>query len=797
MLISYIKTSLRNLWKRRGYTGLNIAGLAVGLACCLLIALYVRYEWSFDRYHAHADRLYRLTIDFSASKRLAMVGPPVAGELKAEYPEIEDAGRFVQTTALFHRSNDPAIQYQENNALYGDPSVLNMFSFGWISGDRMTALSSPFSLVLTQSAARRYFGAENPVGRVLLSDGRPFTVTGVMTDVPANSHFTFDVLISLATGNIVFPDFMNEWWALSAHSYIQLAPGADIADLEKQFSAYIQRRIGSDLEPGGEAPVLSAEALTDIYLKSDYHSSLSRSGDLSVLYIFTGIALFILLIACINFMNLATACASDRAKEIGVRKAIGAYRRQLAGQFLCESLIMAGMAFVLGLLIVELSLPAFSTQFGMLLTLDVFYHPAAVTFGLIGVLLVGLLAGAYPAFVMSGFRPVAAIQGVTRSPFQAIVLRKGLVVFQFTLSMSLIVCTGMVFSQIDYMRNKDLGFDTQQMVTVRFYGDEAVRNNMDALKREFLKHPAVQAVTASGDIPGIGNLHSGITIENREGEMQNEAWRFMAIDPDFIPAYGMEMAAGRPFTADISDDAGPGLLINETAATQLGYLRPEQALGRMFDFEDRLQGEITGVVRDFHLKSLQQPVEPTYLLISPERNRYVSLRLQSSDIRQTIAELERIWLAMVPHRPFDYLFIDDTFQRMYQSDEQFGRIVGLFTTLALFVAGLGLFGLSALMIRQRAKEIGVRKVLGASTAGLIALMTGEFTRLILIAFAAAAPAVYLLINKWLAYYPYRTEFDFLLLVFAGIIGWGTALLITGWHAIRTARINPINTLKSE
>ena len=800
MLANYLKIALRNLKRRKGYAVINVAGLAVGLACCLLITLYVRDELGFDRYHENADRIARVTFDFqtpNVTRALAMIGPTVGPDLKAEFPEVVDATRFLKGSFLFQRQDDPSVQYQEYDGLYADASALDVFSFRLYRGDPQTALAAPFSVVLTETTAHRYFGDEDPIGKTLIEDGQVFTVTGLLDDVPATSHFTFDLLVSLSTLDMQAPEFMSDWWALIFNTYLLLDRPETAAALDAKLAGYLERQLGAAMHEEGHTYALATEPLAGVYLHTRHHSSLARRGDAETLYLFAGIALFILLIACINFTNLATARAAERAKEVGVRKVIGAQRGQLATQFFGESLLMAFGAMGLALLTAGLVLPAFNAFAGKALSLDVFWDPIFL-FVLLGVAgLVGVMAGGYPAVVLSRFRPIAVLRGSLGASRHGNALRKGLVVFQFTLSIALMVGTAVVFAQLDYMRNARLGFDDEQMLTINFHADATVQQQAEAMKQAFLQRADITAVSVSGDIPGTGNLHAGVTVEDSEGTMQSMPWRFVSADFDFIPNYGIEIVAGRAFSRDFLTDSSEAMIINEAALKTLGYASPDQALGASFRHFGERQGEVIGVARDFHLKSLQEEVEPVYVLIHPRRYRYFSLRLQTDNLVETMAGLEALWSRLAPHRPFEYSFLDESLERQYRAEEQFGQVVGLFALLVIFVACLGLFGLASLTTRQRTKEIGLRKVLGAPVSSIVLLLTKEFARLVVVAFVVAAPLIYLAMEGWLDNFAYRTEIAWWIFPAAGLAALGIAWLTVGFQAIRAALANPVAALQVE
>lgn len=795
MLRNYILLVLRNARRYKGYTALNLTGLAVGLACCLLIVLYVRDELSYDRYHTKADSLFRVHITFGegdASTKLAMLGMPVGRDLHATYPEIRNYTRFIRDASLLQHPDQPALLFQEENGLYADSSALSMFSFPMVHGDPNTALSAPFSIVLTASKAHRYFGDVNPIGQTLLADSEhTLTVTGVLADIPSNSHFTFDYLLSMATLEQTAPSLVDEWWALIFTTFVELADPATYPVVETKMAEY-----AAPFQDDETRFTLSLGSLTDLYLRTEHRSDFSNTGSLQTIYVFSGIAVLILLLACINFMNLSTARSGDRAKEIGVRKVMGAQRHQVAQQFLAESLLTTLFAFGLALGLTWLALPAFNAFAGKSLTLASLLVPAFMIPASLIILLIGLLAGLYPALVLSHFQPISALKGILGSVRQGHVLRKSLVVFQFSLSIALVAGTLIVFAQLDYMQTKNLGFDKEQLLTINFRGDAAVRQQETALKTAFAQRSDITAISISGDIPGIGNRHAGLTIELADGTPVRGAWRFMNTDFAFLDTYGLDVVAGRGFSLDFPTDSTEAVLINEAAVVEMGLTDPEDALG-LSVASPAGQGKIIGVLRDFHLKSLQQAVEPTYVVIGPNRYRYFTLRLQTTDARQTLSELEALWQTHIPHRPFAYTFVDERFDRLYRTEVQFRQVVTLFSGLALLVACLGLLGLASLSIRQRTKEIGIRKTMGASVHQLIWLLTQDFGRLVVIAFVLAIPLAYAGMNQWLDNFAYRVSLTHLPFLVAGLLAFGLAVITVSYQSLRAAQANPVDTLRYE
>lgn len=795
MLRNYLLIARRTVIRYKGYTFLNLTGLAVGLACCLLIFLYIRDALSYDQYHTKAEHLFRVHIDLGtgdAATKLAMLGMPVGPNLYEAYPEVQGFTRLLRNASLLQRPDAPNLLFQEERGLYADSSLLTMFSFPLQRGTATTALTAPYSIVLTESTAKRYFGDADPMGQTLLDDGtHTLTVTGVIADVPPNSHFTFDYVISMTTLEQTAPDLVAEWWALIFTTFVELTDPAAATTLAPKLASYIAAYEDEDTQLA-----LSVAPLTDLYLGATHRSDFARTGNRQTLYVFAGIAVLILVLACINFINLTTARAGDRAREIGVRKVMGAYRQQVAQQFLTESLVTTLLAFSLALTLTWLVLPAFNAFAGKSLTFATLLTPTIIVSLLACVVALGVLAGAYPAFILASFQPIAALKGRRGSVRHRHLLRKGLVVFQFSLSIALIAGTLIVFSQLDYMQNQNLGFDKEHLLAIDFRRDAQIQQQEEVLKAAFAQHPAVEALAISGDIPGTGNRHAGLSIEHADGSTTSGAWRFMNIDFAFADTYGLDVVAGRSFSRSFPTDSTQAVLINEAAVTELGLASPEDALGLQVTYSGG-EAQIIGVLRDFHLKSLQQAVEPTYVAIGPRYYRYFTLRLASSDVQQTLVDLEALWQSHVPHRPFAYSFVDERFDRLYRTEVQFRHVVTLFAGLALLVACLGLLGLAALSIQQRTKEIGIRKTMGASVQQLVWLLSQDFSRLVALAFVLAIPLAYLGMERWLDNFAHRITLAPMPFLMAGALALVLALLTVSLQALRAARTNPVETLLYE
>jgi putative ABC transport system permease protein len=803
MFKNYVTVAWRNVRRHWGFALINVTGLAVGMACCLLITIYVRDELSYDRYHENAERIYRVihvsrygenpqTLPPPAPKDFQVWGnAPVGSALKADFPEVLEVVQFTGRKSLLLQHGER--RFQEEDTFYADSTVFEVFSWPLLAGDPDRALTAPYSIVLTQSAAQKYFGDENAVGQTLIIDNEEsFTVTGVMEDVPANSHFTFDVLLSMSTFRQGTPGIFDAWGYVDFYTYFLVPEQFDVASLKAKAPDFVKRRVPPD-EAGNYA--LSFEPLTGAYLHSQAARQPGTTGSLTNLYVFSAVAVFILLIACINFMNLSTARSMERAKEVGVRKAVGARRTGLINQFLTESVLLSLIAAVLALGLAALCLPAFRMLSGKAFPEGALLSPDVVLILFAAAVGVGLLAGVYPAFVLARFRPALVLKGVFRSSSKGVALRKGLVVFQFSLSVALIAGTAVVFSQLEFLRSRDLGFQHEHMLVIDFGYDEIVRQQIEAIKRAFVDHPAVTSASASRTVPGGHFPGAGTRVASPEGQMPLETPNLYEVDFDFIPHFEIEMAAGRPYSRDFSADSEASLLLNEAAAKLYGYARPEDVVGERFSQWGR-EGTIIGVVKDFNYLSLHGGIEPLTLRLSPWV-KYLSLRLKTDDLATTIAELEDLWGELAPQRPFLYSFLDESFNRQYLADLRFGRVVSVFAGLAILIACLGLFGLASFATAQRTKEIGVRKVLGASVGSIVALLSKDFLKLVGIAFVLAAPVAYYAMSRWLEGFAYRTSIGVGVFLLAGGLALAIALLTVSYRSIKAALADPVKSLRYE
>ncbi len=804
MLKNYLTVALRSLRRQKGYAALNVVGLAVGLACCGFIGLYVQDELSYDRFNERADRIVRVVREIrSGGEEIdsAPTSAPMAPALEAEFPEVEHAVRLVMASGLLERvSGTERVRYQEPAVAYGDAAIFEVFSFPLVAGDPARALVEPNAVVLTESLARKYFGDTDPMGQPLrLDDQVTLTVTGVMRDVPPTSHLAFDAVVSFATWEAMAPSWLiTEWNANYLYTYLLLPKAYDPADLEAKLSAFVDRHLGEVAHATFESLALRLQALTGIYLHSDLQGEAGPTGDPTRLYVFSLVGVFILLIACVNFTNLATARAAQRAKEVGLRKAIGAWRSQLIGQFLAESVLVSLAAFVLALGLSQLLLPAFNALAGK----DVgtlWSYGGRYALLLAGLaLVVGLGAGSYPAFVLSGFRPAAVLRGPFRGSRQGALLRKGLVVVQFAVTIVLLVGTGVVHRQLGYMRGQGLGFDQEQLLVVDFQGDTGVQEQWEGVAHALAGARGVAAVAFSSAVPGERQSQFSIVYEGPDGTEQRGEMNEYAVDYDFAPTYGLTVVAGRNLSAEVPTDTSRAYLLNEAAVAALGYRTPEEVIGRRFHIGGMDEtGEVVGVVRDFHYHGLRERVEPLVLHVLPSFYGYVTVRVRADAAGEAVAALEQVWAEAVPQRPFEYQFLDERFDEQYRAEEQFGRIFSVFAGLAIFVACLGLFGLASFTAVQRTKEVGVRKVLGASAASIVALLSRDFLKLVAVAFVVAVPVAYWGMSRWLDGFAYRVTIGPGVFALAGGLTLLISLVAVSAHTLRAATADPVKSLRYE
>ncbi len=810
MLYQNIKIAFRNLVKNKGFSFINLFGLTIGLACCLLIGLYIWNELSFDRYHKNADRIYRVSREFinaDGSKQLHLghLAPPFAPLLKNDFPDIEAAIRLLQTTVTFKKEDH---LYSEDNLFLAEPELFEVFDVPLLSGNPETALKEPLSVLLSESTAKKYFDTENPINQTIRGMGQfDFKITGIFKDFPYNSHFHPDVLASFSTlrdPNIYGEEGLRTNWGNNSFStYLLLPKDYPIDNLEAQFPAFLDKHMAGVYSQGkaSERTKLYLQPLTDIHLYAHLDSEIEENGDIQRVYIFAIIALLILLIACVNYMNLSTARSSIRAKEIGVRKVVGAERGQIVGQFLSESFLLALVATVLAIVIAQFSLPFVNGLLGYELQLTKSIVMTLPLITIIVALVAGLLSGFYPALVLSGMKPVSTLKGgISGIQGGNSILRKILVIGQFAVSVALIIATIVVFRQLDFMQNKNIGLDKDHIISTSFYTILASR--YESFRNEILAHQSIKDIARSSRIPSGRLLDSfgsaEVQLNSDELEQNAADLKSLSVDYRFVPTYGIEVAAGRNYQEDRGLDRSSSFILNETAAKTLGWTSPEEAVGKRIKYGGR-DAHVVGILKDFNFESLHQDIQSTVLYIPSDSTNfnYLSIKMDGSDVSSAIAHLEKVWKAFLPQFPFEYQFVDEEFGALYETEQRQGRMFIGFALLAIFVACLGLFGLTAFVTQQRVKEIGIRKVLGATTAGIVGLLSKDFLKLVFFSLIIASPLAYYLMEGWLQDFAYRTDIHWWIFIVAGLVVIGIAFLTVSFQSVRAALANPVDSLKTE
>ncbi len=823
MLTNYLKIAFRSLFKNKVFTSINILGLAIGMAACLLIMRYVFFESSYDTFHREGNRLYRVALQssiFGDEADVSVANHPAVGRtLAEEFPEVTNYTRFfpvsiwMETLAVQVLGEQGQKEtYIEDYGYVADSAFLRLFSFPLLAGDPATALLEPNTVVLTATTARKYFGTTDAVGRNLYlgGDNAPMPVTGVLADVPENTHLRFDLLISGATMGWLDSNSEAEfnWKWPEYYTYVQLAPGTDPATVEAKFPAFIAQHMAAIEQQYGFTTRFFLQPVADIHLHSNYLKEIRSNNRQSTIAFLVLIGCLIVLIAWVNYVNLSTAKATERAREVGIRKVVGAHRRELMVQFLLESFFINGLAVLVALVIVQGTWPAFQHLAGLNLD-NAFGWWLEAPFGwiLLGFLLMGtLLSGGYPVLVLSSFRPLQVLKGklyhagASRSGLR-ITLRQGLIVFQFVVSIVLMAGTLGAYQQLNYMRSQSLGFDQEQLLVVKAPSlrDSTFLSKSEALKAAWQQDAAVGEVTVSSEIPGK-EIKAPTDFRRAAGSSDDlKVTYIVGVDEDFLSTYGMKLVAGRFFDPDRPADRKT-VVLNEQAIALLGYFSPEAALGervyvwRGTDFE----GEIIGVIANHHQRSLDNNYDP--ILLFNDRyvsDNYFSLQVSSNDVGKTVDRIEAEYARFFPGNPVTYFFLDDFFDQQYRADQRFGRVFTLFAGLAIFIAGLGLFGLATYTAQHRTQEIGIRKVLGATVPSIVALLSRDFVKLVLIASALALPLAYWALHRWLAGYAFRTDVSWWLLVVPVLVVLLIALLTVSFQTIKAALANPVDSLRTE
>ncbi|WAC14323.1 ABC transporter permease [Dyadobacter pollutisoli] len=810
MIRNYFKIAWRNLVRNRTFSAINISGLAIGLASCMLISLYVLDELSFDRFHTKGDRIVRVFfhgIMQGGVMHEAHVMPPTAAALKADYPEVEEATRLRQ-------GGNPLILigeklFTDDRLAFVDSNFLNVFTFPLTQGNPRTVLLEPNSVVISKTAAEKYFGKQDPIGKILsMKDWKAsYKVTGVMKDMPANSHFHFDLLASMST----LPEAKSTSWMVSEFfTYLVLPKGYDYKRLEAKLPQTVAKYMGPQLKQGlgmtldefrkkGNDIGLYLQPFTDIHLHSTFQYDLATNGDLQYVYIFGAIAIIMLLIACINFMNLSTAGSSKRAREVGVRKVMGSEKIELVGQFLMESILLTTIALILGTVICLASLPLLNSISGKTLALHLDAIPALLPALVLFGLFVGVFAGSYPAFFLSSFKPISVLKGGSgaiklSSSGRTIGLRSSLVVFQFFISITLMVGTAVVYQQLKFIQNKKLGYDKEQVLVVPAW---ALGKNKDVFREELSRDSRVSNISMSGYIPAGPSDNNNFMISPETNTSQLVKTLRYDVDYDYLATLGMQMKVGRNFSKAYGTDSS-AIILNETAAKTLGWKDDaiDKTVSRRSNDGSTKTFRVIGIVKDFHFKSLHEAITPLVMTLNVD-NGWMIIKTKSKEVSGLLATMETHWKSFKPDLPFSYTFLDQRYNDTYKAEQKTGQILGLFAGLTIFVACLGLFGLATFTAEQRTKEIGVRKVLGASVAGIVALLSKDFLKLVCIAIVLALPVSWWMMSRWLQDFAYKIDISWWVLALAGLLSIAVALFTVSFQSIKAALMNPVKSLRAE
>ena len=802
---NHIKIVMRKIKRQKGFSFINITGLAIGMACCIVMVLYIHSELSFDTFHKNADRIYALGVQSEREGyefRGTASNATAAEVLQNEYPEVEEAVRygFKPETSFTYEGK----RFTMDSVKYADENVFKVFTWPMIKGDPNTALSAPHTIVITEKIAGQCFGEKNPIGKILkFSEEESFVVTGIVKDVPDNSWISFDALCSfktLYTQESLKP-LLTDWLSHNYYTYLLLNVGVLPGDLEKKFPALLERFAGDDMRERGAIESLFLHPLRQLYLNPPW----TTRGPIFYVYIFSLVAVLVLLIACFNFMNLSTARSATRAHEVGMRKVLGASRKSLISQFFSESLFFSFVSLVLAITLVQLILPAISSLTGRTLSLNMVELPWLIPGFIALTIFVGLAAGIYPAILLSRFVPVKVLRGRLSSFKSNIKLRRGLVMMQFVISITLVICTFIIVRQLFFLQNMDAGFDRENVAVIPA-SDNAIRKSREVIKEEFKKNPNIISVAASSAIPGGGYPNN---MKIPEGFAESEAVLMDEInaDHDFLPTLGIELVTGRNFAKEFGTDELYSVIINETAVKQFGWENPLGKTIKSFDprkpdpqYKDMT---VIGVVKDFHLRNLSQEMEPIYIGCDPNYPRpynYMDLilvRFKPANMTSTLDFMKKRWGKIFPNIPFEFYFLDEIFGSQFLQIERSRKIFSYFSFLAIFVACLGLYGMASFSAVQRTKEIGIRKVLGSTTTGIITLLGKELIGLILIANLIAWPLSFYAMSRWIQNYPYRVNFGIELFLASSLIVLLIGLITVSYQAIKAALANPVDSLRYE
>lgn len=793
MFRNYFKIALRNVRKYKVFSIINILGMAIGMASVLLIGAYIMNELGYDTYHKNYRRIYRLMRSSRGNTVPDYPGTPspLAPACKEKFPELEEYVRidpFMGKTKHLIARGDK--MFYEERFILADPSLFEVFDFTLLKGDRRTLLDEPHDLVITQSIAEKYFGDEDPLGKKVLYDGKSdFVISGVMEDVPRNSHFRFNFVASYRFINEIKQwkntNLLKSWGHSNFYTYVMLKDNTDPGEFEKKSTAFIREIL--------ERPDINIhlQPIGDIHLRSTNIRDLETRGSIMNVYLYSAVAVIILLIACINFMNLYTANSEVRAKEVGMRKVVGASRHQLIAQFLCEAIILIIIALPIALFLVELTMPVFNGIIGKQIDIDYTQNSGIVGMLILLTLIVGLISGSYPAFFISSFQPIKMLRGKLSSGKQGLTFRNILVVFQFGVSFLFIAGTLIINNQMRFIRNKDLGYDRSHIINIPLHSRSSLEN-YNIYRDEITRNNNIVDATATSFTPSIERWHQSEYFEGRQENDDHMFYR-MACDFNYLDLFGMDIIAGRTFNRNIPTDLNNSWILNESAVRSIGWSN-EEAVGKLFG---KAPGRVVGVVKDFHFRSLRYETKPMAINVYPSAYRYISIKIQPGKIDHVVQFLEEKWKEINPGIPFEYYFYADEFNKLYMADIKLQTIFRYVTVFTIFIACLGLFGLSMFTVQRRTKEIGIRKVLGAKSQQNIVILAKDFFRLILISYILALPAAYLIVDRWLQNFSYRVSPGIEAFFLSGIVVSFVALVTISYHVVKVSRTNPIEVLKYE
>ena len=791
MLKHYLKTTFRYFLSHKIFSFINIIGLATGICVCFFALFYVQFELRRDNYNQKADNIYRLVTDIKTSSGInyESTSTPMGPAIKAAYPGVKDMARVFMDDMILQSNPNNATKEE---AAYADSSVFKIFTWPLLRGNIGHIFEAPCNVVLSETAAKKYFGNSDPIGQTMMINGKTkAVVTGIMKDIPYNSHLRVDIIFSITT--LVDDDWSRNWTRFGFYTYLLLQPGQSATDLQAKLPAFVN----ANFNQSEFKYQLALEPLKKVYLYGKprgHRTGTSESGSITNIYIISIIAVLVLFIACFNFINLATAFSLQRAKEIGVRKVFGASKYQLVLQFFMDAVILCLIAFVIALLFAMLLLPLFNQLVGTVVADSIFHSfQNILTLFLISII-VGVLSGAYPALFLSGFNPISSLKGKIGSSGTGLMLRRSLIVAQFSISIFLIIATAIVYMQLNFMQNQQLGFQKEHKLVVDYQFDSRINQHLDGVKQRLMDIPGVSKVSFSSSIPGTSNNQFNTIIENSKGENQQQKPDVYFIDNNFLKQFRINVIAGRGFSQNLAADSMKSMLINEAMLKSLGFANPNDAIGKRFTQLNH-QGTIVGVIKDFHNHSFLEKVQPLTLRVDPGHLTNIAIDITSAKVSATVDKLESAWKNLEPSLPFIYFFADDAYNHQYIAQQRFGSLFICFAIIAIVISCLGLLGLCAFNIAQRKKEIGIRKVLGASASSITAMLSKDFVRLIIIALLIASPISWCAMHNWLQGFAYRINIPVWVFFVSGVSAILIALFTVSFQSVKAAMANPINSIK--